>query len=294
MLDQETLNKIKAMQLRAGFLASELLAGAYESAFKGQGMEFDEVREYSLGDDVRSINWRVTARMQAPYVKVMREERESTLLLMIDVSASMRLGTTGRTKQDVAAELAAILAYLAIRSHDKVGLLVFSDHIEKFIPPRKGRGHIWQIIRAAMSHDAGRHATDISAAAEYARRILKRRSTIFVISDFLTSGWEQALGYLRARHEVVGVTVSDPREAEMPAVGIVELFDSESGRRILVDTSARGQNTLLAEEWTRCRQATRQALFKAGIDQLTLSTAGNPVHELRRYFLRRERPRRRR
>lgn len=237
MLSPELIKEIKKIQLKAGHLASNALAGEYLSAFRGLGMEFDEVREYVPGDDVRTIDWNVTAKTNSPHIKVFREEREMTLMLVVDVSSSQFFGTGGKFKSQAAAELAAVLAFLAIKNNDKVGLIVFSDHVEKFIPPKKGRAHVWRIIREILGYKARGEGTDIKGALEYLSKVQKTRSMCFLISDFIAEGYEQVLSVVSNRHELVCVKISDKREETLPNAGVVEVVNPETGEVLLLDTS---------------------------------------------------------
>ncbi|MCX6129405.1 MAG: DUF58 domain-containing protein, partial [Proteobacteria bacterium] len=209
MLAPELISRIRRLELKAGHLASEVLAGEYKSAFKGRGWEFDEVREYQHGDDVRSIDWNVTARMGQPFVKIFREQREMTLMLLVDLSSSLYFGSGARTKHETAAELAAVLAFLAIRQKDKVGLMVFSDHIELYIPPSKGRAHVWSIIRSILSHKAQGQKTDLDGALRTFLQIRQRRCLSFLLSDFLAEGYEKSLQHIALRHELVCMKIED-------------------------------------------------------------------------------------
>ncbi|MDX1383133.1 MAG: DUF58 domain-containing protein, partial [Thermoanaerobaculia bacterium] len=238
-LPAELFAQIKGIQIRTQRLVTDLLAGEYESAFRGRGMEFEEVREYQPGDDVRHIEWNVTARMDHPFVKEHREERELTVMLLVDVSSSGIFGSDRKLKSDVAAEVAAILAYAAIRSNDRVGLIVFSDHVELFIPPKKGRGHVWRVIREILTHRPRREETSLDAALEYLGRVTRRRAVVFLISDFIDEGYAERLRVAARRHDVTAVPVLDPRELELPMVGLIELEDAESGEVLTVDTSDR-------------------------------------------------------
>ena len=218
-LPEEVIRRIRSIHIRTNYLANDVMAGEYESAFRGRGMEFEEVREYAFGDEIRSIDWNVTARMGHPYVKLYREERELTMMLLIDLSTSQRFGSGKRFKSELAAELAAVLAYTAIKSNDKVGLIIFTDRVEKFIPPKKGRGHVWRVIREILSFTPARKDTEIGAALEYLNRVVNRRSITFIISDFLTSGFEKSLKIANQKHDIVAVHLSDPRENPSPRSG---------------------------------------------------------------------------
>jgi len=214
-----------------------VLAGEYESAFRGRGMEFEEVREYHAGDDVRDIDWNVTARMGHPYVKVYREERELTIMLMVDVSNSGQFGSVKQLKNEVAAEIAAILAFAAVKSDDKVGLIIFSDIVEKFIPPKKGRNHVWRVIREVIQHRPQGKKTDINVVLDFLNKITTRRVIAFLISDFIAQGYDKSLRITNKKHDVIAISITDPRERELPKVGFIELEDAETGEVMLVDTN---------------------------------------------------------
>jgi uncharacterized protein (DUF58 family) len=256
----------------------------YSSAFKGQGMEFAEVREYTWGDDVRSIDWNVTARMGHPYVKVFEEERELTLLLMVDASGSQSFGSAGRFKGELAAEMAAVLSFLAIRNNDRVGALFFTDRIEKFVAPRKGKRHVLRLIREILAFRPEGRGTDIGLALEFATRILKRRAIVVVLSDFRAGGYESALRVAARQHDLVAVTLVDPRERELPDVGLVELEDAETGSVRLVDTSDRRVRRHHAER-ARAREAARTELLRrAAVDEVVITPDGGAVEPLLRFF----------
>jgi uncharacterized protein (DUF58 family) len=238
-LSPELFQKIKSIQIRTQRLVNDAFAGDYESAFRGRGMEFEEVREYQPGDDIRHIDWNVTARMGLPFVKTYREERELTVMLMVDVSSSGAFGSGTKLKNEVAAEIAALLAYTAIKSNDRVGLIIFSDRIEHFIPPKKGRSHVWRVIRDILTFRTPRRRTDLQQALEYMEKVLSGRVVVFVISDFLDEGYEDALRLSARRHDLTAIVVRDRREEELPRIGLIELEDAETGETILVDTSDR-------------------------------------------------------
>jgi uncharacterized protein (DUF58 family) len=293
MLAPEILAQIKAIQIRTQGLVTESLAGDYESAFRGRGMEFEEVREYQPGDDIRHIDWNVTARMSAPFVKQYREERELSVVLLVDVSSSGRFGSRRKTKSEVAAEVAALLAYTAIKSNDKVGLIVFSDEVELYIPPKKGRGHVWRVIREILTHHPRRKGTDIEAALDYLGRVIRRRAVVFLISDFLDATFEESLRIAARRHDLTAVTVTDPRESELPRIGLLELQDSESGEMIVVDTSDERLRRGLLER-TAVREEALAGMFRShGVGELRVETHRSPVEPIVRFFRRRERARER-
>ncbi|MGE0173476.1 MAG: DUF58 domain-containing protein [Oligoflexales bacterium] len=237
MLDKGLMAQIKSLEIKARHLASQSLTGEYASVFKGFGIEFDEIREYAMGDDVRNIDWNVTAKMNQPYIKVFREEREMTLFLLIDVSFSQHFGSFAKTKRDIAAELAAILALLASNNNDKIGLIMFSDRVEKVVPPLKARGHVWQILRNILTHETKHTGTNIAAAVDAFSKLQKRKSVCFVISDFLMPDYEKPLKTMAARHDVIAATIVDPHEASLPGAGYVRFQDLETGETHVVDAS---------------------------------------------------------
>lgn len=292
MLSPDILKQIKTLELRAGHLVTDALAGNYLSAFKGRGMEFDEVREYVPGDDVRTIDWNVTARMNAPFVKVLREERELTLMLMVDVSASQSFGTVSRAKREVAAELAAVLAFLATRNNDKVGLICFSDHIEQFIPPKKGRGHVWNIIRSVLTHEGKGRRTDLAGTLDFLGKVTSRRAMAFLISDFWASDYERALRLTARRHDLIAVRVRDPKESSIPQSGLVSIQDLETGELLYLDLSHRKvrerYQAMMEEDERRLSGFFR----RSGIGQITVQTGEPVVAPIGRYLRERERKKR--
>lgn len=293
MIASDLIKQIRGLELKAGHLVTDALAGNYLSAFKGQGMEFEEVREYVPGDDIRSIDWNVTARMQAPYVKVLREERELTVMLMVDVSPSQVFGTGARGKQELAAELAAILAFLAIRNNDKVGLIVFSDHVEQYIPPKKGRAHVWNIIRAVLTHDGSGSRTNISQALEYLLKVAKRRSMVFLISDFWDAGFGHQLRLAARRHDLVCARTEDPQELALADAGLVHYRDAETGETHLIDTGSVKVREAFAAA-TKERHESLKALFrKSHAGSFTLSPDVPVTSPLLQYFREKERRTRR-
>ncbi len=287
MLSAELLAKIKKIQYKAGHLVTEALAGGYTSAFKGHGMEFDEVREYTPGDDVRAIDWNVTARMEQPFIKVYREERELSVMLLIDASSSQDFGSGDRTKREVCAEFAAIMAFLATRNNDRIGVIVFSDEVELFIPPKKGRGHVWRVIQEIMTHKAQGKKTDISAALSFMASVLNRRSLCFLISDFRDHGYQSTLASVRSRHDLVCVDVSDPREYSWPKLGVFNFVDAESGRQVVVDTS--DQNFSNSYQGFVKKKADHLTKFfrRHKIDSIALSSGTDVVHAIETFFRRR-------
>lgn len=291
MLSNELIAKIRAIQFRAGHLVTNALSGEYISAFKGQGMEFDEVREYVPGDDVRSIDWNVTARMNQPFVKVFREEREMTMMLLVDVSASQGFGTTGRNKFEVAAELAAILAFLATKNNDKVGLIIFSDHVEHFIPAKKGRGHIWRIIREVLSHERRGTNTQIQKPLELLASVQKKRSSVFLISDFLT----QDMSYLNTmrlvarRHDLVCVQMIDPSESQLPDAGLIEVMDAESGEYRTLYTGSKAFRDWFARFQDARFRELKSKWQSMKVGSFQVSTSGDTISPLENYMRHRDR-----
>jgi uncharacterized protein (DUF58 family) len=288
MLDRETLSKIRRIRIRTRAILESGIVGAYHAMFKGRGMEFAEVREYTPGDDVRSIDWNVTARMGAPYIKKYVEERDLTLLLLIDASGSQRFGSRFLTKRDYAAELSAVLAFSAVANHDRVGAVLFTDRIEAYVPPGHGQDHALRIVRDVLARESVGRGTDIASALRFAQRVLRRRSIVAVISDFQDQDYTRALGILRRRHDVVALQLIDPREEDLPARGLIALTDPETGERCLVD---------LSDTFTRGRlhsnaRATAQAAFKTTqVDGLALSIAESYEQPLSAFFKARERRR---
>ncbi len=291
VLSPEILAKLKGIQFRMRSLVTELFAGEYVSAFKGRGMEFEEVRPYQPGDDVRAIDWNVTARTGSPFLKIYREERELTLLFLVDVSASMQFGSVRRFKSEIAAEVTALLAYAALKNNDKIGLIIFSDHVEHYLPPKKGRAHIWRVIRDILSHRSKAKKTDLSIPLEFLNRVAKRKVVSFLISDFLGDGYEKALGQTARHHDLIAITVDDPREKEIPDVGLIELRDAESGRLALVDTHDNGFRRRWEESLAAFRNGRKKLFRRSGIDHISLGTEESPIDPLVQFFRRRERRR---
>jgi uncharacterized protein (DUF58 family) len=288
MLTRQTLDRIRRIQIRTRVILESGIGGEYHAVFKGRGMEFAEVREYQPGDEVRTIDWNVTARMGAPYVKKFVEERDLTLLVLVDVSGSQAFGSQFLVKRDYAAELAGVLAFSAVANHDRVGAVLFTDRIEAYVPPARGRDHALRIVRDLLAREPAGRGTDLSGALRFASRVMKRRGIVAVISDFQAAGYERALGILRRRHDVIALHLVDPREAEVPAAGLVALLDPETGERAVVDTSdPRVRARLVATTVA----AARQAFKRARVDALTLSTAESYEKPLTAFFEARERRR---
>jgi len=289
MLPADLLKKVRRIEIRTNRLVNESLAGEYHSVFKGRGMEFSEVREYQFGDDIRSIDWNVTSRMGHPYVKKHVEERELTVLLLVDFSASGEFGTRRQFKREIEAEICAILAFSAIKNSDRVGLIAFTDRIETFLRPRKGKDHVLRVIREILYFRPRGRATDLGMALQFMYRTITKRAVVFVVSDFLVQGYEQPLRVAARKHDVIAITVTDPREESLPPVGLLDLEDAETGERILVDASDR-RTRARYQAWAAQRRAAREALFRANaIDCLELFTDRPYDAPLLRFFHRRAR-----
>jgi uncharacterized protein (DUF58 family) len=290
----EILRQVKLIELKTRGLVNSVFTGEYRSVFKGQGMEFSEVREYQPGDEVRSIDWNVTARMRRPFVKRYIEERELTVMLVVDLSGSERFGTVRRFKSELASELAAVLAMSAVRNNDRVGVLLFTDRIEHVIPPRKGRRHVLRIIRDLLAFEPVGRGTNIVAAIDYVARMLNQHAIVFIVSDFLESDIDHPLKLLAQRHDVVAVTVEDPSERDLPDIGIARLIDPETGDTFEVDTSSTTVREAYSERVAAEREARKHLLRRLAIDEVAVRTEGGVVEPLLRFFRARETRARRR
>lgn len=288
VLDRETFAKIRRIQIRTRVILESGIGGAYHAVFKGRGMEFAEVREYMPGDDVRTIDWNVTARMGSLHIKKFVEERDVTLLLAIDVSGSQSFGSSFLLKRDYAAELAAVLAFSAVLNHDRVGAVLFSDRIEGYVPPGRGRDHALRIVRDLLAIEPRGRGTDIAAGLRFAQRVMKRRGIVAAISDFQGEGYEKSLGALRRRHDVIALHLADPRERDFPDAGLVALLDPETGERVVVDASRPEIRPLLA---ARALHEAPAAFRRTRVDALVLSTAESYEKPLGAFFKSRERRR---
>jgi uncharacterized protein (DUF58 family) len=292
MIPREILKQVRRIEISTRGLVNDVFSGEYHSVFKGRGMSFAEVREYQYGDDVRNIDWNVTARAGAPFVKVYEEERELTVMLLVDVSASGDFGTRERMKGELAVELCALLAFSAIKNNDKVGLIIFSDHVEKFVPPRKGRRHVLRVLRELLYHEPSGRGTSISTALEYLAHVQRKRAVTFLVSDFRDEGFEKALAVAGRRHDLVAVRLSDPREAELPPVGLVELEDPESGERVTIDTSSAAFRAAFRGVNEKRRAAVDRAMRRSKVDVIDVETGRPYVKALMRFFQGRLRRRR--
>ncbi len=287
-ISPELIKKIRDIQVKTNHLVNHMMSGEYVSAFKGRGMEFSEVREYEPGDDVRLIDWNVTARMGHPYIKEFREERELTVMLLVDVSSSGEFGSVEKLKNEVAAEIASVLAFSAIKNNDKVGLIVFSDKIEHYILPQKGRAHIWNLIRTILNFvPEGRH-TNLNLPLEYLLRVQKRKSVAFLISDFQAEDYLRNLRLVRQKHDLIAIAITDPRETELPDVGWVHLEDSESGETLLVDTADRQMVTQWTQLEMKERQDRKKQFHANGVDIIEIRTDQPLTQPLIRFFKMRE------
>ena len=287
--ENDILRRVRKIEIKTRGLSNEIFAGKYHTAFRGRGMSFSEVREYRAGDDVRDIDWNVTARSSKPHIKIYEEERELTMMLLVDVSSSRDFGSTERMKKNVITEIAAVMAFSAAQNNDKVGCIFFSDRVEKFIPPKKGRSHILMIIRELIKFKPESERTAISEAVRFMTNVNKKRCTAFILSDFLIperdrTPLEDALKIAGSKHDIVGIRVSDRREVELPDVGIVELEDAETHRKVWLDTSSRSVREPYAQRWAERDEAIRELLRRNRIDTATISTDGDYVVELIKLF----------
>jgi uncharacterized protein (DUF58 family) len=284
MIPEELLSKIQRFHFKTKRLASDLFAGQYESAFRGRGIEFAEVREYQIGDDIRTIDWNVSARFGHPFVKVFHEERELTVMLLLDISGSNLFGTKARFKRELLAEVAGMLAFLAIRTNDKAGAILFSSRMEKYIPPKKGPSHVWRLIKEIFTYEPQDLNTNIDAALTYLNRVAKRHTIVFLISDCMDTGFEKSLRLTAKKHDLTIIRVSDPAEDELPDVGLMTLRDPETGQVALINT----RNKALRERWRIFRKeqgdSLAEILKRAGVDLVDLSTDGPVVEPLARLF----------
>ena len=284
MIPKEILEKVRRIELSTRGLVTEVLAGEYHSVFKGRGMEFAEVKEYAYGDDIRNIDWNVTARLGHPYVKKFDEERELTVILAVDVSGSGEFGSNQLLKREIAAELCAIIAFAAIRNNDKVGLVMFTDQVEKYLPPRKGKKHVLRVIRELLYFKPQNKGTNLSEAIGFTSRMAKRRATVFLVSDFMDENYETQLRILRRKHDVIAAQIVDPLEALDIDAGWLELEDSESGDLIALNTSSKRFKTLYISNFKREQSAIREKFLSMGIDSIEINTNENYINPLVQFF----------
>ena len=284
MIPREILKQVRRVEIATRGLVNEVFSGEYHSVFKGRGMNFAEVRAYQYGDDIRSIDWNVTARTGTPFVKVFDEERELTVMLVVDVSASGDFGSRSRMKGEVAVEICAVLAFSAITNNDKVGLIIFSDRIEKFVPPRKGRRHGLRVLRELLYFQPEGRGTDVAGALGYLARVVRRRAVVFVVSDFFDTGYQKALAVAGRRHDTVVIRMGDPRERELPAVGYIELEDAETGEQLTVNVSDPAFREAFDHDVTETRTTLEREFRKTGIDVIEISTDRPYADRLMRFF----------
>ncbi|MDA3809553.1 MAG: DUF58 domain-containing protein [Spirochaetaceae bacterium] len=288
MIDKELASKIRRIQIKTGKNVSSTFAGEYTSAFKGHGMEFEEVRAYQPGDDIKSIDWNVTARTGEPYIKRFREERELTVLLMVDLSASGNFGSTGKTRNDVAAEICAVLSFSAIRNNDRVGLMVFTDLVETYIAPAKGMTHIMRIIREILAFNPKGKGTSIEKALNYLAKVQRKNAVVFLISDFFDQGYEKSLKIMAEKHDLVALSISDPLERELPDCGLVTIRDSETGYFRTIDSSSK----IVRREWKKAAyyriETLRKNMVSMGMDHVHLDTGSDWIHSLSLFFMKRQ------
>lgn len=288
MDSSELLSKIRKIEIKARGMSKQLFSGHYSSAFKGRGMTFSEVREYNFGDETRTIDWNVTARFNEPFVKTFEEEREQTVMLVIDVSASESFGTTHQTKREYITEVAAVLAFSAITNNDKVGVIFCSDQVEKFIPPRKGKNHILRIIRDLLEFKPSSKGTDLNVGLVQLTHAVKKRSTTFLISDFITTGYFNSLKMAKSKHDLIAIKCFDPLEIELPKIGLAKLFNPETGQRNWVNTNSKNTRKSYANWWKKMTSEFDDCCKKTGIDQVILNTNESYTIPLMRVFKRRE------
>ncbi len=289
MIPREILKKVRRIEIATRGLVNEVFSGEYHSVFKGRGMNFAEVREYQYGDDIRSIDWNVTARTGMPFVKVFDEERELTVMLVVDVSASGEFGTRERMKGEIAVEICALLAFSAIKNNDKVGLIIFSDRIEKFVPPRKGRKHVLRVLRELLYHEPAGRRTDIGAALEYLTRVVPRRAVVFLVSDFMSSDFRRAISVAGRRHDLIAMRVGDIREEELPPIGLVEFEDAETGDHVVVNTSERAFRQEFSSLVARSNAELASVFRQTKVDVVQIATGQPYAEPLMRFFKERSR-----
>jgi uncharacterized protein (DUF58 family) len=290
VIPKEILDKVRRIQILTSRMVTDVMSGHYESVFKGRGMEFSEVRPYQVGDDVRAIDWNVTARTGSPHIKEYVEERELTVMILFDASTSLDVGTQGKTKREIAAELCAVLAFTAVSNNDKVGLIVFTDEVELFVPPKKGKRHVLRVIREILAHETHGRGTDIKGALEYLSRVTKRKTVTFLVSDFLDEGYERDLSIAKRKHDLIAMSISDPAEIELMKVpALLNLIDAESGQEFEVDGWSLGFRRGYAADTAKDRTRRSEIFKRRGIDTVELRTDRDYVKPLMTYFKERER-----
>ncbi len=287
METSDLLKKVRKIELKTRGLSNHIFAGEYHTAFKGRGMAFSEVREYQPGDDIRTIDWNVTARFNTPFIKVFEEERELTVMLIIDVSGSKNFGTQKQMKQELVTELSAVLAFSAIQNNDKIGVIFFSDKVEKFIPPKKGKSHILRIIRELIAFEPENKGTDIGEALRYFNNVIKKRAVCFVISDFMGNNFEAPLKIANKKHDVVTISINDKREEELPDIGLIQMKDAETGEVKWIDTGNKSIRQNYKKNYLRNKEEVNQLFKNSGVDSIQLRTDMDYIKPLIQFFKRR-------
>ncbi len=289
MIPRELFRKIRRMEIRTKGLVNNVFGGEYHSAFKGRGIEFSEVRPYQVGDDIRSIDWNVSARTGETFIKVFQEEREQTLMLLVDVSGSGEFGSHGMFKRELAAEICAVIAFSAIKNNDKVGMVLFSDHVELSVPPKKGRRHVLRLIRDLFAHEPEGKGTRLASALDHVARVLRRRSIVILLSDFFDNGYERSLRVLSRRHDVVSIELRDPRESELPSMGLLEVRDAETGQTLVLDTQSASVRRAYSERANARQKATNDLFRRLQVDRIQISTDESYTEPLVQFFRKRMR-----
>ena len=288
MIPKEVLQKVRRIEIKTRSIVDSILSGEYHSVFKGRGMEFSEVRTYTEGDDIRNIDWNVTARMREPFVKKHVEERELTMMLLVDASASGTFGTTNKFKGEMAVELCALLAFSAIKNNDRVGLINFTSEVESFIPPKKGKNHVLRVIRELLYLQPQHKGTDIGAALKYLNQVQTKKAVVFLVSDFISPTYETALRIAARKHDLIAISLQDPRERVMPDVGLIEFEDAETGATMLIDSGSAEFRDRYKKEMDRRRNETTSIFKSNGVDEILVSTETDYVEPLVRFFRKRE------
>ena len=288
MLTKDILKQVRQIEIKTKGLVNEVFSGEYHSVFKGRGMEFSEVREYQFCDDIRNIDWNVTARYGHPYIKIFEEERELTVMLLVDMSGSLHFGSFEKTKQRIAAELSAILAFSALKNNDKVGLILFTDQIEKFVSPRKGRSHVLRIIREVLSFKPQGNKTDLKGALEYFNHTIKKKSITFLISDFIDDGYEKIIKIIGKKHDFVSIILQDPREREIPKSGLVKMLDAETGEIRFLDTSSKVVQDYFSDKMKKSDAQIKDLFLRSRIDSIKIDTSKSYIKPLVDFFKVRE------
>jgi len=288
VIPKEVLQKVRRIEIRTRSIVESVLSGEYHSVFKGRGMEFSEVRTYTAGDDIRTIDWNVTARMGEPFIKKYVEERELTVMLVVDASSSGSFGSIKQFKDEIAVELCALLAFSAIKNNDRVGLIIFTSEVEKYIPPKKGKNHVLRVIRELLYFRPSKKGTNIAEAIGFLNKVLTKKSVVFCISDFIAGGFEPALQVASRRHDLIAVPVIDPRELDLPDIGLVEFEDPETGETVLIDTRDKKARDLFKTMAGKRVDSLRKFFLKNGIDEIPVSTESDYVESLVKFFKKRE------